>query len=1295
YLARALSEQRITQVIFVPSMLEQILAAGGLEDRAALRFVGCGAEALPAGLVELFYSRVKEAPAVLQNLYGPTEASIVAAAWTYQPEHAERNPLPIGRAYDNTTTFVLDDRLQPMPIGAPGELCVGGVGVTRGYLARPGLTASAFVPDPFSSLPGARLYRTGDLARLLPDGNLLFLGRRDQQVKLRGIRIEPGEVESALADHPAVRTAVVVARETLPGSTRLVAYIVLEEEAANPVGGLAGFLRDRLPEALIPSLFIVLPALPLTASGKLDRQALPGPDLATAGALVAPRTSAEEKLAAIWIDLLKVERVGVTDSFFELGGHSLLATQVISRTRSAFRVDVPLRRLFETPTIEGLAAAVARARAERGDGAGFADALPPVVPNPADRHEPFPLTAIQQAYLVGRSGAFDLGNVASHSYVEFESVGLDVERLSRALDRLIARHDMLRAVFLPDGRQCVLPTVPPYLIAIDDLRGLPAERVEASLAAVRAELSHHMLPVDCWPLFEIRASQLDGGKVRLHMSRDALVTDAWSEQVLNRELILLYEDPEAVLPGLDLSFRDYVLAEAALRGTELDLRSRQYWQNRLASLPPAPQLPLIQNPAAYTRPHFGRRSGSLEASAWQRLKSRGASGSLTPSALVLAAFAEILAAWSENPRFTVNLTLFNRLPLHRQVDEIVGDFTSLTLLAVDSSIPGTFAVRARRLQEQLWDDLEHRYVSGVEILRQLARREGRAPGPLMPVVFTSTLTLPATKPPRADSPLSGTFIYSITQTPQVWLDHQVSESNGGLDFNWDTVDDLFPAGLLDAMFAEYCGLLARLAADEDTWHEPWRPWLSEIDGTLREATNRTMAPVNEHRLEALFRSQAEAAPERVAVLAPERILSYGELSRRADWVTACLQHHGAGRHQLVAVVMEKGWEQVVAVLGILGCGAAYLPIDAGLPRERVWQLLDLGGVELVVTQPWLAESLTWPAEVRRLVVVERDEQGGDERLGGSAGEATDLAYVIFTSGSTGVPKGVMIDHRGAVNSLLDINRRFAVGPHDRLLALSSLSFDLSVFDVFGLLAAGGAIVLPETAVGRDPARWVELIAAHRVTIWNSVPALMEMLVEHEAGRFGTELGSLRLALLSGDWIPLGLPERIRRLSQGVSVVSLGGATEASIWSILHLVEQVDPAWASIPYGQPLANQSFYVLDELLEPRPVWVPGSLYIGGLGLALGYWGDAVKTAASFVPAPQGERLYRTGDLGRYLQDGSIELLGREDLQVKVQGHRIELGEIEAVLLRHPGVRATVVNAVGRERTRRRLVAYVVPAR
>jgi pyochelin synthetase len=918
-------------------------------------------------------------------------------------------------------------------------------------------------------------------------------------------------------------------------------------------------------------------------------------------------------------------------------------------------------------------------------------AIPQIIPDTAHRYEPFPLTDMQQAYWVGRSGAFELGNVACHAYYEVEARELDLARFNQALQQLIERHDMLRAIVLADGKQQVLNQVPPYEIKTLDLRGYDEQTANAFLDSIRHRLSHQVLPSDRWPLFEIRASQLDDKCWRLHFSFDILIVDVWSLQILFREWAELYRNPTAELPAVELSFRDCVLAEAQLHNSELYKTAQQYWANRLPDLPPAPELPLAANLTSLKNSRFRRRSGRLEPKQWKQIKRLAAESGVTPSGVLLAAFAEVLTLWSKSDRFTINVTLHNRFPFHPQVNEIVGDFTTLIPLAVDNSAPGSFQTRAGAIQAQLLEDMEHRYVSGVQILREIGRAQGKAPGATMPIVFTSLLSQHMKTSIAEQTLWMGEVVYGISQTPQVWLDHQVLEENGALIFNWDSVEGIFPEDLLQDLFDSYCSLLRRLTDEPNVWCEPVTDLLPAAQLRQRQQVNETKVDLPQTMLHTRFQQQAIERPMQDAVIAANGTLTYEQLVHITNHLGHKLREMGACPNTLVAVVMEKGWEQVAATLGILQAGAAYLPIDPNLPKERLWHLLGHSEVSIVLTQSWVNERLEWPDGIARLAV-------DSQRLGAMNSEPVesvqkpdDLAYVIYTSGSTGLPKGVMITHNAAVNTIDDINRRFHVRSGDKVLAISNLGFDLSVYDIFGTLAAGGTIVMPAHSAARNPQHWADLIQQETITIWNSVPALMDMLVTYAAEQQEALLASLRLVMLSGDWIPVTLPERIKKLADKADVISLGGATEAAIWSILYSIDEDCTDYQSIPYGQPMANQHFHVLNEAMEPRPIWVPGNLFISGKGLAMGYWRDEKQTKASFVIHPRtGERLYKTGDLGRYLADGNIEFLGREDSQVKIQGYRIELGEIEAAIGRHPAIQANAVLAEG-QKERKRLIAYV----
>ncbi|ROO60463.1 pyochelin synthetase [Micromonospora sp. Llam0] len=898
--------------------------------------------------------------------------------------------------------------------------------------------------------------------------------------------------------------------------------------------------------------------------------------------------------------------------------------------------------------------------------------------DPASAHEPFPLTDVQTAYLVGRRESFGFGGVACHGYLEVTYPRIEPTALQDAWNLLIDRHGMLRAVVEADGYQRVLPEVPRVVVEVCDLREAGTEAVDAELARIREELGHRRYDPARWPLHTLRLTRTPAGDV-LHFSMDSLVADWGSAGVLLDELDAVLAGDAAALPPLEIGFRDYLTAERGLRETERYRRDRAYWLERIDELPPAPELPTvpaIDQPQAAVR--FRRHHARIAQPRWSALRERAQAAGTTPTAAVLSAYAMVLGRWSRTERFTLDLTLLNRLPLHPDVDRLVGDFTSVSLLAVDGTA-GSFSELSRSLGAQLFAGLEHRLFSGVQVLREVARRRGREAA-LMPVVFTSAIGLG----PRATG--GRRITHGITQTPQVTLDCQVGDGPDGLEVNWDVRDGVFPPGLIEDAFDAFVTLLDRLADDWDATEE-----LPEYQLRERAEANDTDGPLPDGLLHDGFRTMVDEAPDRYAITGPGGAVTYRQLLRRAHGVAAALQAHGCRPGDRVPIVLDKSAEQVVAVLGVLLAGAAYVPVDTTQPRLRREKLIADVGARHVLTHSHLAAHITWPQEATVLHVDGLPE--ADQAPRPEPGDPDGLAYVIYTSGSTGTPKGVMISHRAALNTVEDINRRYAFGPGDRVLGLAQLGFDLSVHDIFGTLAAGATLVLPDHRRPADPSHWAELITAYGVTIWNSVPALLNMLTDYLESE-PVVLDSLRLAMLSGDWIPVTLPDRIRRLIPGLRLNSLGGATEAAIWSIQFPIDRVDPGWPSIPYGFPLTNQSFRVLDAALRDRPVWVPGELYIGGHGLALGYHGDAATTAARFVDLPDGTRLYRTGDLGRYLPGGVLEFLGREDDQVKIRGHRIELGEIEAALLAHPHVDGAAVVIGGTDRFDRHLLGFVSPA-
>ncbi|WP_399880070.1 amino acid adenylation domain-containing protein [Streptomyces sp. BBFR51] len=926
--------------------------------------------------------------------------------------------------------------------------------------------------------------------------------------------------------------------------------------------------------------------------------------------------------------------------------------------------------------------------------------------DPDNRHAPFPLTDIQAAYLIGRTDAYAYGGVGCHAYVELEYPDLDVDRVTASWRELVRRHDMLRAVIHHDGYQQVLADVPALVVKADDLTALSPAAAEAEVEHTRARLSAREAPTDRWPLFEVHVSRTAERAV-LHLSFDMLVVDHASLRILLAEFQRSHGDqPLSEAPRI--AFRDYVLARRALADSDAHARDRAYWTERLDTLPPAPELPLAEawesgvsdpgetarTPAPADSVTFRRLEVLLPAADRHRLTERAARRGLTLSSALLTAYAETVGRWSRTSRFTLNVPTVDRPALHEDIGGLVGDFTSLELLAVDLDHPATFAERTRSVGAQLLEDLAHPLFTGSEVLAELSRRAG-APV-LMPVVFTSALGTGATSegvPPEVT--------YAVTRTPQVWLDCQVMHRGDTLSLSWDIREGALAHGVADAMFEAYTSCVRALAAEGEAgdaaWDAPAEIPLPEAQAARRNAVNATERPLPNALLHEPVLAQARATPDAVAVRTPELALTYRQLVARASALAEALTASGLRPGEPVAIWADKGWEQVVAVFGTLMAGGAYLPVDTAQPPARRDTIIADAGVRTVLTQSWLAEIDDLPTGVTALAVdLLPEDAAATPGANAARRDPDDLAYIIYTSGSTGTPKGVMISHRAALNTIEDINRRFTVTERDRVLGIAGLGFDLSVYDLFAPLAVGATLVLPHADRRGDPSHWAELVRDFGVTVWNSVPGQLHMLCDWLRSEPPTDDASLRLALISGDWIPVALPDQARELLPGLQIISLGGATEGSIWSIAHPIGEVDTARPSIPYGKPLTNQTFAVLDRHLRPRPEWVPGELYIGGAGVALGYFGDGSRTAERFLTDPAtGDRLYRTGDLGRYLPDGTIEFLGREDAQIKIRGYRVELAEVEAAVQAHPGVAAGAVIVDDSAAGGRRLAAYVETTR
>jgi amino acid adenylation domain-containing protein len=1023
--------------------------------------------------------------------------------------------------------------------------------------------------------------------------------------------------------------------------------------------------------------------------------------------LAAPPAERKEKLQFLIRDRLArvlgtvADKIDHDRSMLEMGVDSLMAVQLRNWIEGELRVTLPIVELMRSPTVEQLADVLlaqlfptelqaasesSPADAVQGDqaaspgesgasGEASSSLPPPSAAKPVrvedaspSVDEPFPCTDLQSAYLAAHWLNVELGQRGCHIYFEMEIPHpLDPERMTEVFRRLIQRHEAMRLVFERDSTQRVLPVVPPYQIKFSDWRG--EAEPEQRLNDLREEMAQQVFDPLVWPLFDVRVARLADARHHLLISVDMLIGDVQSAHIFLAECQRLYFSPEEALPPVGDAFRRYARQLAQQHGTPEYVRDRAYWASQVADFPSV-TLPLRADPSRLRQPRFRSVESRLSDEQWGRLRNLAREQGVTPTALLAAAFGRVVASWGGSDRFCLNLPTNDR---PSSVEPQLGPFTSILLLAGDVS--GEFWEGVRRLHGNLLEGMAHQHFSGVEFARLLALHRRSGFRPIAPIVFTAALY------PTAKSSL-GRVVAAFSQTPQVWLDCQVLEDDGALWVRWDYVAELFDAADMATRLDELTRILINLAANGTPEPIPAEPSAASASATL----------VPEVTLVDLFVKQARSAPERTAVISADADLTYGELDERSNRVAAGLSVAGVRPGQLVAICCRTSPDLAAGLLGILKTGAGYLPLDSDLPPARIARLLADSRADRLIGDRALVDSL--PQEAGPVLWMDDlvAHRGAAPVVLGDPGR---VAYVIYTSGSTGAPKGVVMTHDAVVNTLIDVNRRFGVGPHDRILGFSRLGFDLSVYDYFGAWAAGAAVVQLPDASRREPRHWLNLVRRSRVTIWNSVPAAMEMLVAVAERSTGTE--DLRLALLSGDWIPLPLPDRIRRCFPQAEIVSLGGATECAVWSCYYPIGAVQAEWRSIPYGRPLANQTLHVLDERLCPVASGTAGDLYIGGRGLALGYLHDAERTAATFVTVPPGhslagERLYRTGDRSRALPDGNLEFLGRADQQVKVRGCRIEVAEVEATLSRHPAVRECAVVAVGAPSGPRELTAYYV---
>ncbi len=1047
------------------------------------------------------------------------------------------------------------------------------------------------------------------------------------------------------------------------------------------VSQLREIITKELPDYMMPSQFVMMEAFPLLPNGKLSRKELPVPSykqVKHASEYLAPRTEFECMTCKLWEELLKVGQIGIKDSFLELGGHSLLAIRLFDMLTEKFGKQISLSRFMKEPTIEGLSKLF-----EEKDGLHTDVFYEKAECDRQHKYDPFLLSDMQQAYFVGCTDEVVYGGVPTHVYTEFVFYKIDELRFEEAINALIARHDMLRCVIQDDSTQKILEHVPYYKIKTTQLEDSSEADINEFIERVRNEMFYRQYKVSSYPLFEVRITKIGTQRIQVHICYDNIILDGASQGIMIEDMIHLYKNGKDSLKPLVFSFRDYLLAEQKFRKKAPYVKAMEYWKQRCESLPGSPKLPVCTIEEDGSKHRIRRKEAMLDAKIWAKLKQLCTKHGVTANTFLVSAFSEVMERWSGSKHFCLNLPSFNRFPFHDDVENMLGEFGSIHLLEVDRTLGNNFLEKTKQMQERFWRDMDYTVVSGIDVLRELANYREDV---LMPVVFTSLLTRDKR---RSFLHEEVNTVYWRSQSAQVWLDAVVSESNNALCIDWDYTEGLFEETMISDMFQSYVELMRQLAEDEGLWKQERLDVLPKHQKEKRMQYNETEEQVEECYLHQLFYKSMMNNPEQACCIMSKGTVTYKEMYQYASSLAEQLTEYQVQPNELVAILLPKGWKQIAAALGILFSGAAYLPLDVKWPEARLNELLSDAKVNIVIS-----DSEGKQLNMQNRTVIEIPAVIKNERipLWKPNQKLQDLAYVIYTSGSTGKPKGVAISHAAANNTILDINQKFHITSSDRTIALSEMNFDLSVYDIFGMFAVGGTIVIPDEVERNDVTSWQRLVLEHHVSVWNTVPGLMELFL-NECTLLQECFQQIHTVLLSGDWIPVAVPDKIRAFAGDVQVSSLGGATEASIWSIYYPITEQMGKRRSIPYGKPLANQRFYVLDPFYQDCPEYVTGELFIGGKGLAICYWGDTQKTEEKFIYHPiTKERLYATGDLGRFIEDSNIEFVGRKDFQVKVNGYRIELGEIETVLESYDAIEKCIVDVKQGERKQKLIVAFYV---
>ncbi|WP_327395947.1 non-ribosomal peptide synthetase [Streptomyces phaeochromogenes] len=1277
-LLRAVAEHEVSVLQVVPSVLQALAEEPGWADCTALRLLFSAGEPLHAELAQRILAR--RPGLTIWNTYGPTECAVDVTAHRFDPA-TKTGPVPIGRPIPGMRVLVLDPSGAPAAIGAPGELHVGGVGVARGYLGRPDQTADRFVPDPYGRTGGARLYRTGDRVRWNQNGYLEYLGRFDDQTKVNGVRIEPGEIEAALVAHPGVRGAVVVPVKTDDGAVRLAAHLLLDSPEA--LGEVRDFLRARLPESHVPAAFTDAGEFPLTAHGKVDRAALAARGLDTGPARTAPRTDAEKLVAGVWEQLLKTEGVGAQDDFFQLGGSSLQLTRLANQLRTAAKRDVPLRGLLTATTVEAQALLIAPEAAPEAQAPAEDRAAPDTIPS-VPRGGTLPVSSGQR-----RLWALDRMDPNSAEWVAGVFLPVppeaDGDAVRTALDALVARHESLRTRYVTEDGEPRQLVDAPAPVALRE-----TETAREGLADLLGTALGHGFDLERGPLLRATLVRtLDDGQRVLLLAVHHICSDGWSTRVLQRDfhelITAAVAGRDALLPPLGVQYADYADWQRARLTDDTNERELAHWRAALDGSTP------VSLPTDRARPAARDGRGSVAAftvpaPVVTALTELGRSRGATPFMTLLTAYATLLARHTAQWDLPVGTPVAGRD--RPELEDVVGFFLNNVVLRCGLDPDLTFVEALDRVRDTCRDAFAHQDLPFDLLVEDLAPERDLSRTPLYQVAFDlhdQEFTGRATGLEDTDTVVDA---WRLAHTDLTVLMRRAAD--GSMDGAFEYATALFEHRTMERLADRFPHLLRAVAAGPDTRLADL-PVLPAHESALLAEWSAGVGPVVERPVVEMFEEQAARVPDAVAVVCGDTSLTYAELDARANRLARHLRSSGVDAKSPVGVLLERDVELMTALLAVWKAGAGYVPLDPVLPERRVAGMLDDAGARVLITRgrPVAGyDGTVVDLETDAAAVMARSETRPDGTV-----DVDGPAYVVFTSGSTGRPKGVLVSHRGLGNHVAWATRELASCGDGGGAVFSSIAFDLVVPNLWAPLCAGQRVALFPSEAGLDElGGW--LVEQGPFSFLKLTPGHLEVLSHQVTPEQAAALAGV--VVVAGEALPGALGARWAGWLGEGRLINEYGPTEASVGTTVHSV----PADAAgvVPIGRPLPGMRVHVLDERMRPVPVGALGELYVGGAGVAHGYVGRPELTAEHFVPdpfGPAGARLYRTGDVVRWNAAGAVEFLGRVDDQLKIRGYRVEPAEVGAALVTCPLVREAVVvaRAEGAD-GQPRLVGYVVPA-